>query len=440
MGRKRTKNTHLPRRMYLRRGAYYFCHPVTDEWHPLGRDLEAAFAAYGKLVSGTWQGQTMGQAIDRYRTEILPLKRSAQTRTDQAKQLERLKEVFGEMPPDKITAQHCYQYLDARSASPVAAKHEMSLLGHVFAKAIRWGAATRNPVRTLERSAKSKRTRYITDAEYAAVYALASPRMQVAMELALLTGQRRGDLLTLKRSQLTDEGIVFKQSKTGAGVLVEWTDELRKVIDRAKATKPQIPGEYLLRKRNGRAYSARGFSAIWQRLMAKAMKPGKNGEPPALAERFTFHDLRAKCASDIKALEDAATLLGHASSNTTKSVYRRKMPRYPATLSRCQLTLITRRSAREEAAFSATAHFLAKPLLDISNRGPWHPTRHANRVGIRKSVYPSSSETKHTDDVTQIASGRQYLNQNKIVVHINGPFRSVCRVADCSRVKCRAIE
>ena len=59
--------------------------------------------------------------------------------------------------------------------------------------------------------------------------------------------------------------------------------------------------------------------------MDKATAPGKNGEAPALAERFTFHDLRAKCDKD--GLESAAALLGHASSQTTKFVYRRKMPR-----------------------------------------------------------------------------------------------------------------
>jgi integrase len=61
--------------------------------------------------------------------------------------------------------------------------------------------------------------------------------------------------------------------------------------------------------------------------MDKATKPGKKGEAPALGERFTFHDLRAKCASDKEGLEEAAALLGHASSQTTKTVYRRKMPR-----------------------------------------------------------------------------------------------------------------
>jgi integrase len=166
------------------------------------------------------------------------------------------------------------KYLDSRAKHPVAARHEISLLGHVFATAIRWGAATVNPVRTLERTPKGKRTRYVTDAEYDAVHALANERMRIAMDLALLTGQRRADLLALTRTQLTDGGIVFRQSKTGVGVLVEWTDELRRITDRAKALKPQVPGEYLLRKRNGRPYTAWGFSAIWQRLMDKATAPG----------------------------------------------------------------------------------------------------------------------------------------------------------------------
>jgi integrase len=327
MGRRRKHDKYLPQRMYLRRGSFYFDAPATHKMIPLGKDIAFALAQYGQLIAGQWRSRTLGDVIDRYQTEVLPLKRSDQTKKDQAKQLDKLKAVFGSMNPDSITAQHCYQYVDARASAPVAARHELSLLGHVFAKAIRWGAATVNPVRTLERMPKRRRTRYVTDAEYAAVYALASERMQIAMELALDTGQRRGDLLNLTRAQLTDEGIEFLQGKTGAGVLVEWTDQLKKTVERAKALKPQVPGEYLLRKHNGKRYTARGFSAIWQRLMGRALAQGKNGEPPAMAQRFTFHDLRAKCASDKKTLEEATALLGHASSTTTKTTYRRKMPR-----------------------------------------------------------------------------------------------------------------
>jgi integrase len=46
----------------------------------------------------------------------------------------------------------------------------------------------------------------------------------------------------------------------------------------------------------------------------------KNG----LTESFTEHDLRAKTASDLENLEQAAQLLQHSSSSTTQRIYRRK--------------------------------------------------------------------------------------------------------------------
>jgi len=87
-------------------------------------------------------------------------------------------------------------------------------------------------------------------------------------------------------------------------------DQLRKTIELTKALKPQVPEEYLPKKQNRKRYTARGFSAIWQRLMGRALARGKNGEPSAIAQRFTLHDLRAKRTSDKKNLEEATALLG----------------------------------------------------------------------------------------------------------------------------------
>ena len=46
-----------------------------------------------------------------------------------------------------------------------------------------------------------------------------------------------------------------------------------------------------------------------------------------VTERFTEHDLRAKCASDAEFLEHARALLSHADVRTTKAIYRRKPER-----------------------------------------------------------------------------------------------------------------
>lgn len=318
MGRRRKHDKHLPRRMYCRRGAYYFDNPDTHDWEPLGKDLAEALAIYGRKIGGRWSGRTLGDVIDRYRVEVLPLKRSKHNRDDQSKQLDRLKAVFGDVLPDSVTTAHCYRYQDGRRDKqghpvPVMARHEIKLLGHVFGKAIRWGVATVNPVRAMEKEPKGRRSRYVTDEEFSTVYWLASERMRIAMDLALLTGLRRGDLLTLKWEQVRKDGVEVTTSKTGAGVLIEITPDLEAVLARARRLVPQVPRTHVLRTRRGQPYSVAGFSAIWQRLMAKHVAAG--------GERFTFHDLRRKSASDSESVKEAQERLAHADEATTRRFY-----------------------------------------------------------------------------------------------------------------------
>jgi integrase len=244
------------------------------------------------------------------------------TRENEARSLTKLDAVFGHFLPDNLTAPMCYKYMDERKnkdgkPAPVSGRHEIALLGHVLSKSIRWGAGIANVVRTLEKGEKNTRTRYVTDDEFAACRALANPRMQVAMDLARNIGQRRGDLLKLKHEDCTDAGIVIRQGKTGAGVLVQWTPTLRRIVRAAKQLSPDIPREFVLRTNAGTGYSAYGFSAIWQRLIRKYVASG--------GVRFTFHDLRAKAASDAESVEQAQALLGHASVETTKRVYKRNL-------------------------------------------------------------------------------------------------------------------
>jgi integrase len=304
--------------MYLEHGAYYFRAPDRPRTH-LGRDLAIALTKYAAIIGENWSGRTLGDVIDRYRAEILPLKRSEQTRDDQGKQLDRLKIGFGHFLPDSVTAQHCYKYADARRSKqgkpvPIAARHEISLLGHVFAKAIKWGVATGNPVRGVSLDRSPKR-RQVTMLEVEACRALANPRMAAAIDLAVNIGQRRGDLLTLKHSDIDDDWLHVEQSKGGAKVDLARSEVMMAIVARLKAFKPDIPNEYLIRKRNGKPYTQDGFSAIWQRLQQKYAKAG--------GKRFTFHDLRSVSADGAATAEEARDRLGHADVATTKRFYLR---------------------------------------------------------------------------------------------------------------------
>jgi integrase len=323
MGRRRRHDKHLPQRVYLHHGAYWF-RPKDGKAVNLGPDLADAITRYASLIGRAWSGRTLGDVIDRYRTQVLPTKRSAQTRTDEGKALDRLKRVFGHMLPDAVAAPMLYRYLDERrppegKPAPVAARHEIALLGHVYAKAIRWGVASRNPVRGIDYGERAGKRRKVELEEVNQLRGIAGERMRLAIDLAVSTGQRRGDLLTLTRGQLHEDGIVFRQSKTGTGVLIAWSDDLRAIVDRARAMAPQVPAEYLIRKPNGKPYTARGFSAIWQRLMRKYVKAG--------GQRFSFHDLRSVSADGAETAEEARDRLGHADVATTKRHYLRGLTR-----------------------------------------------------------------------------------------------------------------
>lgn len=323
MGRRRTRDRHLPQRVYLDHGTHWF-RPRVGKPVNLGQDFAAALRKYAELVGSTWSGRTLGDVIDRYRTEVLSQKRSEKTRVNEGAALTRLASWAGHMHPDSVTQQQLYQYADRRKKidrktqamlpAPEAARHELALLGHVYKKAIRWGIATINPVRGLEKLERKPRRPAVPMAEVDKVRALATERMRVAIDLAVCMGPRRGDLLALKRENLTDAGVQFLNSKGQRMQLIEWSDELRSIVARAKALKPQVPGDYLIRTRSGGPYTGAGFYANWERLMRKHVARG--------GQHFTFHDLRS-VAADEGTLEEARDRLGHASAETTQRFYRR---------------------------------------------------------------------------------------------------------------------
>jgi integrase len=313
MGRKRTKDRHLPTRVYLRAGSYYFVDQL-GKWHRLGRDFGSAMTAYGRILEDS-PLRTMGDLFDRYQREIMPTK-APKTQRDNAHQLKRLRSVFAHMRPQELQTVHVYQYRDRRGLqSKTGANRELELLSHVCSKARQWGAMTHHPCMRVEKFRTPPRRRYVTDAEFDLVYALAPPMIQIAMDLALHTGLRRGDLLALTRDHLTEDGIVVNTAKTGKAMVIGWSPDLTAIVERAKAFEPQVR-RHLICTKKGKAYSGDGFNSVWSRVMDAALKAG-------LAVRFTFHDLRGKSASD-DTLEASSKRLGHADPRITQRVYRRK--------------------------------------------------------------------------------------------------------------------
>lgn len=92
------------------------------------------------------------------------------------------------------------------------------------------------------------------------------PWMWHSIALAVYTGQRQGDVLTMRRSSRTDNLIAVKQSKTGVDLLIPVHRELAAVI----AEMPTDALTYL--SRNGRQWNQESFRTAWRREVPKKIK------------------------------------------------------------------------------------------------------------------------------------------------------------------------
>ena len=70
MGRLRKSNKHLPQRVYLRRGAYFYV-DRQGNWHNLGRDLGSMYRAFATLMQVAQSFFAMNDVFDRYLIEVI---------------------------------------------------------------------------------------------------------------------------------------------------------------------------------------------------------------------------------------------------------------------------------------------------------------------------------------------------------------------------------
>lgn len=314
MGRRRKHGKHLPRHVYRRKGGYELRTP-NGKWIWYGKDLPRLMADWGSYWGGQEHCHTIDQVFDQYLVMELP-KKAPRTQRDYQRYMTRLRPVFGHCRPDDLVPKHFNTYRRKRSeSSPTQANRELTFMKAVYRFAICEGWATDNPVSYVPMNRERPRERYVTDEEFMAVYRCSPPVIRIAMALAVITGIRQGDLLSLKRTDFGEEGLIFRQGKTGKSLLVEWSPALRKAYARAIRLH-KTPRIHLLTTRSGGPYTSSGFRTIWHRSRKEAIERYD-------IEPFHFHDLRGKAATDGKDWR----LLGHTNRKTHDQIYLRKPTR-----------------------------------------------------------------------------------------------------------------
>lgn len=265
----------------------------------------------------------MNELFNRYEEECVP-DLQPRSQRDYKGILVLLRHTFGHLEPKEVTPRMVVNFLDVKKGR-IHRNRMVTILSTVFKKAIgKWCIEDdlRNPCTGVEKWPTRPRDRYVTTDEFDAFRATVCPQVQIAMDLALLTGQRQGDIIGLTWKQIRAIGlprdqwhIEIDQGKTGKKLAIMISPSVETVLKRAKIALPHWPHQYVIRTKWGLKYTDDGFRAMWQRYMRLWEKSGH--------ERFHFHDLRAKSISDNVSLDSAYLLAGHIDIKMTRRVYDR---------------------------------------------------------------------------------------------------------------------
>ena len=333
------KRRDLPPRVFAS-GAWHYL--VTAEgsrrvWTKLSRVREGLPAVYRELANLMAQDvaeDRLPAVVARWERDVMP-RHASKTQADEFRMGRVVADSFAEFTVDKVGPPQVAEFLRPLRVKPRTHNGYRAYIRELMRFAIELGLRPpgSNPVTDVPTMTLKARTRYISDSELRRIKVAAnygddglrtrSGLMLCALvDMAYLTGQRIGDLLTLEWEQVKDGGILFVPKKTekntGASVLIEWTPRLTNVIERLKVLRKERRGfaPQLFTTQVGSAYTYWGASSAWKRAVKRSGVEGVH-----------FHDLRAKALTDVDAARGmgaARTMGAHTTETQTANYVRHK--------------------------------------------------------------------------------------------------------------------
>jgi integrase len=187
---------------------------------------------------------------------------------------------------------------------------EMACLHHLFNKAVEWDMMEKSPFehkQSLRLKENNKRMRFLNEAEIPSLLSACAPHLKPIVETAILTGMRRGEILSLKWDQIRGGFIYLEKTKTNESRQIPVSDALEALFKDIRQ-KDGLRYEHVFTFR-GKPIERDlhvGFNAAVKRA-------GLVG--------FRFHDLRHTFASQLilngGSLKDVQEILGHKSMTMT---------------------------------------------------------------------------------------------------------------------------
>jgi integrase len=252
---------------------------------------------------------TVGELLKRYQRQTLPSHKGQQV---EAYRLKTLKKHLGELRLIHLTSKEMASYRDLRlqEVSSASLKRELTILSRVLTIASRdWGISIpQNPVRMISLPKADKaRTRRLEAGEEARLLQTSSSELNWIITLALETGMRRGEILSIKKSHINfQKSVLFIPStKTDTPRTIPLSSQALTALRGQLRTSQRVSGGVIsLYETHLFTYTPRGLSGAFLRLCRRIG-----------IENLHFHDLRHEATSRLfeKGLNpvEVATITGH---------------------------------------------------------------------------------------------------------------------------------
>lgn len=336
MARPRLPNRKdLPDNCYLlkvgRQSYFRYKHPITKKFTSLGKDRAAALRAARllnarllstptaeALVAKVMAPRTpLSEYIKRFRDEILPARRSPkgkplsdQTRVQYRVMLGRVEAELGVADLAGIGRLEISDFLNKQK--PYYRNAIRSLLNDLFTHAVAEGHRDDNPVAGTLKAAQVVTRRRLEYDEFLTIRQHAEPWFQLALDLALITLQRREDIAALTTQDISDGYLWITQKKTGRRIRIRIGGSSLEPLLLPHGTAVGESGARALVRKRGKAVSPPMLTKEFRLLWAQHVGERDSSSP-------TFHEIRALGA---RRYEDAGrnpqTLLGHVDPRTTR--------------------------------------------------------------------------------------------------------------------------
>lgn len=204
---------------------------------------------------------------------------------------------------------------------PAAANTFLGLMSHIFNIAIEWGYINNNPALKIKPFLTKSRDRFLQPCEISnfmnALHNMENDKLRDYVLLLLLTGQRRGNIASLKWSDIDFHNNIMylAHTKNGESQRIPLTEQAISLLKAIKSKQDMSKQDWIFPSDKSKSGHIEGADGFWQNLLETA---GLNN--------LHMHDLRRTMASYQAILGSSMNIigksLGHKSIQAT-AVYAR---------------------------------------------------------------------------------------------------------------------